>query len=284
MQNDRAKGGARCDRPDPAPGSPWAATERAVTRAEGVATDTGEEAIREFDAAYDALFTTAVAEDVAPEEWARVLTGFMDRVGAAWVRLCRALERVHERRIAALDARFAATLAGALAAVREARYAEELAALERLHVCELALAEVELQARTPDWSDELWHEVQTASLETLGSELQAERDRLTVLERRAGRGAPDPRGISELRSTRARVRCWETTLARQRNTFAGLPRTPEEADEVVARAREDMNAARAAAGALNGDEHNFLTQPGLAEVIEHSRQHPEQRRGRPARP
>ena len=283
MQNAR-QGRCPLRPPDPAPGSPWAATERARTRAEGVATDTREEAIREFDAAYDALFTTAVAEDVAPEEWARALAGWMDRVGAAWVALCRALERVHARRTAALDARWTEHLADALATVREARYAEERAALERLHVCELALAEVELAARTPDWSDaRLWREVETASLELLGSELQHERDNLVVLERRAARAHPDPRVVSDARSTAARVRCWSITLERQQRTLAGLPRSEADADAAVARARADVDAARAATAGLTDDEHAYLAHPGLAAAVEYSRSRPEQRRGRPAR-
>lgn len=277
MCRDAAHGGRRCARAEPLPGSPGAAAERALTRAEGVAADTRQE----FDAAYDALFTV-VSEATTPEDRGLALAGWMDRVGAAWVALCRALERVHARRVAALDARFATHLAAALATVREARYAEERAALERLHACELALAEVELMARTPDWSDELWRQCQAAELEFAGRELQLERDRLAALERRAGRGAPDPRVLSELRSTRARVCCWSITLERQRNTFAGLPRTEAEADAAVTRARSDVNTARAEVGGLTADEA-YLANPGLAAAVERSRAHPEERRGRPVR-
>jgi len=276
---DVAHGGARCAR-STAPGSPWTAEQRALTRAEEVAATARDEAAREFNTAYDALFT-GIAEAASPEERARALAGWMDRVGAAWTRLVRALERMHARRLAAQDARFAAHLAGELEAVRQARYAEERAALEHLHAAEVVLAEVELAARTPDWEDPLWREVQTVSLETLGSELQLERDRLAALERRAGRGAPDPRVLSELRSTRARVRCWATTLARQRSTLAGLPRTEAEADVAVARARADVDAARVRAG-LTDDERAYLDSR-VAGVVEHSRSHPEERRARPAR-
>ena len=281
MCRDVAHGGARCQRQDPIPGSPASGAERALRRAESVAATARDEANQEIDAALERLFTS-VAEAVSPEERARALAGWMDRVGAAFARLCRALERVHARRLAALDARWAERLAGALAAVREARYAEERAALERLHVCELVLAEVELAARTPDWSDELWHSCQAADLETLGSELQAERDRQSSLERRAARGAPDPRVLSDMRSTQARVRCWSTTLERQCRTLAGLPRTREEADEAVARALADVNAARVATG-LTDDERAYLANPILAATVEHGRSHPEERRGRAVR-
>ena len=277
-----AKGGARCARPAPTPGSPWAGAERALTRAEQVADDARDEACREYTAALDALFT-AVAEAAGPEGLARARGKWMDRVSAAWVRLVRALERVHQRRLAALDARWAATLADELAAVREARYAEERAALDHLRAAEVICAEVELQALTPDWEDPLWREIEFGALESLGSELQAERDHLTALERRAGRGAPDPRVISELRSTRARVRCWTITLDRQRNTFADLPRTREEADAAVARARSDVNTARAEVGGLTADERAYLVTPELPAAVEHSRAHPEQRRERSVR-
>lgn len=281
MCKDIAHGGVRCDRTAPTPGAPASAPERALTRAERVAADTRDEAAQEIDDALDRLFTS-VAEADSPEERARALSGWLDRVGHAFVRLARALERVHARRLAARDARFAAHLAGELSAVREARYTEERASLERLHAAELVLAEVELQARTPDWSDErLWREVETASLEFLGSELLAERDNLVVLERRAARGAPDPRVISEARSTRARVRCWALTLERRRSTLAGLPRTEAEAGAAVARARADVDAARAAAGLT--DEDRYLTHPELMASVEHSRRHPEERRSRAPR-
>jgi len=274
MCRDLGHGGARCARSAPAPGAPASSPERALTRAENVATDTRGEAAREIDAALDALFTS-ISATTTPDERARVLAGWLDRVGAAWVRLCRALERVHQRRLDALDARWAATLAGALAAVREARYAEERAALDHLHAVELILAEVELQARTPDWSDErLWREVETASLELLSSELQAERDNLVILERRAARAHPDPRVVSDARSTRARVRCWAVTLERQQRTLAGLPRTEADAGAAVARARADVDEARAAASVLTDED------PELAEQVEQSRSHPEQRPGR----
>lgn len=276
-----AKGGARCAR-STAPGSPWTTEQRALTRAEKVAATARDEANQEYTAALDALFT-GVSEAVSPEERGRALAGWMDRVGAAWARLVRTLKRVNARRLASQDARFSLYLAGELGAVREARYAEERAALEHLHACELALAEVELMARTPDWSDPLWRACQAADLEFLGSELQRERDRLTVLERRAGRGAPDPRVLSELRSTRARVRCWEVTLTRQQSTLAGLPRTEAEADAMVARARGDVDAARAVAEGFTDDEHTYLATPELVAVVEHGRHHPEERRGRPVR-
>lgn len=243
------------------------------------------QADREYAAALDALFAAA-AEDVTPQEWARVLAGWMDRVGAAWVALCRALERVHQRRLDALDARWAGYLAGELEAARQARYALERAALHHLHhlhACELALAETEVQGGTPDWSDPFWHEEQWGSLDIVAAELGVESRRLVVLERRAARACPDPRVIADLRSTRARVRCWQTTLERQRGTLLGLPRTPTEADEAVAAARADVDAARAATGGLTDGEHAYLA-PNLVEAVEHSRSHPEQRRGRPARP
>jgi len=267
------------------PGTPASGPERALTRAERVAATARAEATREIDAALDALFTS-VTEAVSPEkERARALSGWLDRVGSAWARLVRALERVHARRLAAQDARFAAYLAGELEAVRQARRAREREALDRLHAAEVVLAEVELMARTPDWSDPaLWHEVETASLELLGSELQRERDRLAALQRRAARAHPDPRVVSQLRTTHARVRCWAITLERQQATLAGLPRTLAEADAAVARARGDVDEARAQADGLSGDEHAYLAHPDLVTAVEHSRQHPGERRERPARP
>ncbi len=276
-----AQGGARCARCT-TPGSPWAAAERARTRAEGVAADTREEADKEYAAALDALFT-AITEATTTEELTRALEGWMDRVGAAWVALCRALERLHERRLAALDARFAERLAGELEAARAARYAEECAALEHLHAAEVVLAAVEFQASAPDWQDPFWHEEQWAAVDVVAMELQGESDRLVVLERRATRAHPDPRVIADLRSTRARVRCWQTTLARQRATLLDLPRTPTEADEAVAAARTDVDDARARV-ALTDDERAYLTRPELVLAVEHSRHHPAQRRERRGRP
>ncbi len=277
-----ARGGARCARCT-TPGSPWTAAERAVTRAEQVATAARAEAAEQFDAAYDALFTVAADRDVTPQEWAQALASWMDRVSTAWVALCRALERAHERRVAALDVRWAAHLADLMAEVRAERYARERAALDHLHATELHLAAVELQASTPDWSDPFWHEEQWAALDTVASELGVESRRLVRLERRtAARAHPDPRVLADLRSTRARVRCWQTTMQRQRATLLDLPRTPTEADEAVAAARAKVAAARASTG-LTDDEHAYLASPVLAAVVERSRAHQEERVGRPAR-
>lgn len=278
-----SQGGARCARAHPTPGAPASGPERALTRAESVAAAAQDEAAGEIDAALDALFT-AVSEAVSPEERARALAGWLSRVGAAWTRLVRALERVHTRRLAALDARWAEHLEGVLAGARAERHTRERAALAHLHACELNLAAVELAASTPDWSDPFWHEEQWAGLDDVGTELAAESRRLVALERRARtRSRPDPRVLAELRSTRARVACWQTTMYRQRDTLLGLPATPTEADEAVAAARADVAAARAATGELTDDEHNYLAHPDLAEQVEYSRQHPEQRVGRPVR-
>jgi len=178
---------------------------------------------------------------------------------------------------------WAAHLADLMAEARAERYARERAALDHLHATELHLAAVELQASTPDWSDPFWHEEQWAALDTVASELGVESRRLVRLERRtAARAHPDPRVLADLRSTRARVRCWQTTMQRQRATLLDLPRTPTEADEAVAAARAKVAAARASTG-LTDDEHPYLASPVLAAVVERSRAHPEERVGRPAR-
>jgi len=285
MCRDVAHGGSRCARAVPLPGAPASAAQRALTRAENTAAAVRDEAAQEYTAALDALFTAVAEADErgTPEDLARALGGWMEAVGSAWVRLCRALERLHARRLTALDARFAAHLAGELEAARQARYARERAELEHLRAAELVLAEVEFTATVPDWSDSLWHPVQQAGLDTVATELGFEVDKVTVLARRAERPPPDPRVISELRAGRARVKCWTVTLQRQQATLDGLPKTPAEADEAVAAARADVDDARARV-ALTDDERAYLTRPELVAAVEHSRHHPAQRREQPARP
>lgn len=281
MCRDLGHGGSRCARAVPLPGAPASAAQRALTRAERVAAATRAETARGYNAAYDELFT-GVAEATGPEDLARALAGWAERVGSTWARLVCALGRLHERRLAALDARFAERLAGELEAARRDRYARERAELEHLRAAELVLAEVEFTANVPDWNDSLWHPVQQAGLDIVATELSYEVDRVTVLERRAARTPPDPRVISELRAGRARARCWTVTLQRQQATLNGLPKTPAEAREAVAAARADVDDARARV-ALTNDERAYLTRPELVAAVEHSRSHPEQRRERPVR-
>lgn len=269
----------------PLPGAPASAAQRALTRAENTATAVRDEAAQEYTAALDALFTAVAEADErgTPEDLARALGGWMEAVGTAWARLVRALERVHQRRLDALDARFAERLAGELEAARQDRYARERAELEHLRAAELVLAEVEFTANVPDWNDSLWHPVQQAGLDIVATELSYEVDRVTVLERRAARTPPDPRVISELRAGRARVKCWTVTLQRQQATLDGLPKTPAEADEAVAAARADVDDARARI-ARTDDERSYLTRPELVLAVEHGRHHPAQRRERRGRP
>ncbi len=281
MCRDLGHGGSRCARAVPLPGAPASAAQRALTRAESTATAVRDETAQEYTAALDELFTAVVSGRGTPEDLKRALNRWADRMATAWARLVRALERVHQRRLDALDARFAERLAGELEAARQDRYARERAELEHLRAAELVLAEVEFTANEPDWNDSLWHPVQQAGLDIVATELSYEVDRVTVLERRAARTPPDPRVISELRAGRARVRCWTVTLQRQQATLDGLPKTPTEANEAVARAQADVDAARAAAGLT--DEDHYLAHPELVAAVERSRQHPGERRARPVR-
>jgi len=279
-----AHGGRRCD---PAPGSPASAAERAVTRAEAVAEGARAAFAAEANAALEALFT-AVKQATTPAERTSAVRTWLDALAGAWHVVVRAIERVHARRIEALDARWRAQVGAQLAQVRAERYAEELAALDRLHAVELVLASEELLSRV-DWSDELWRACQEADLEDLQHELDDERLRLRKLEARQSR-RPDPRVSSEIRRGAARTECWRITLEGQLAHLSATPRTRAEADRRCAAAREDVEAARASFEAMRGtasqltDEDHYLTRPHLVAAVEHSRQHPEQRRERPARP
>jgi len=281
-----AHGGARCARAVPLPGAPASSPERAVIRAEAVAEQARATFSVEADAALDALFTR-VTEAATPAERTAAVRTWLDSLSGVWHVVVRAIERAHERRIEAIDARWRDRISRELSEVQAARREEEQAALDRLHAMELVLAEVELLSRV-DWSDDLWRACQEADLETLASELAAERMRLHQLENRQSR-RPDPRVNSELRRGKARTECWRITLEKQRATLATTPRTRAEADQRCAAARADVEAARAAFEAMRGtasqltDDEHYLAHPVLAAVVEHSRTHPEQRRSRPVR-
>lgn len=286
MCRDIAHGARRCARAEPLPGSPGAAAERAVIRAEAVAGQARDVFADEAGAALDRLFS-AVTEATTPAGRTDAVHAFLDSLAGVWHAVVRAIEQAHERRVDAADARFAAYLAGELAQVRAERYAEERTALDRLHAAELHLAEEELLSRAPDWGDELWRECQLADLEDLRQELDAERMRLRKLEARQAR-RPDPRVASEIRRGAARADCWSRTLIGQRSTLSATPHTKGEGERRCAEARAAVETARAALRAmsgapgrgLTGDERAYLTHPGLAAAVEHSRKHPEQRRAR----
>jgi len=289
MCRDAAHGGRRCVRTEPSPGSPASAAERALTRAEAVAEEARAAFVADSAAALDRLFT-AVAAATTPVERTAAVRTWLDALAGAWHVVTHALSRAHERRVEALDARWRNRLGAELALVREARYAEERQALDHLHAAERRLDKEELLSRAPDWGDQLWRECQLADLEDLQCELAEERLRLHKLENRQAR-RPDPRVASEIRRGKARSECWRITLEGQRSRLGATPRTRAEADRRCAAAREDVEAARAAlramsgepADGLTGDERAYITTPDLVAAVEHSRQHPEQRRGRPVR-
>jgi len=272
----------------PLPGSPASNPERAVIRAEAVAAQAQAAFAAEAEAALEALFTT-VKQATTPAERTSAVRTWLDALAGAWHVVVRAIERVHARRIEALDARWRAQVGAQLAQVRAERYAEELAALDRLHVVELVLAEEELLSRNPDWDDELWRECQEVDLMDLQLELDDERMRLRKLEARQSR-RPDPRVSSEIRRGAARTECWRITLEGQRATLAATPRTRAEGQRRCAAARADVETARASFEAMRGtasqltDEDHYLSRPHPVAAVEHSRQHPEQRHERPARP
>jgi len=138
MCRDLTHGGARCHRPDAAPGSPAASPERAVTRAERVAEQARAAFADEADAALDRLFT-ATAEATTPAERTASVRTWLDALAGAWHGVVRALERAHARRIEAVDARWRARLGADLALVREARRAQEQAAANRVAATERML-------------------------------------------------------------------------------------------------------------------------------------------------
>jgi len=259
-----------------------------VTRAERVAEGARAAFADEVDAALDRLFTR-VTEATTPAERTDSVRTFLDALAGAWHAVVRAIERAHERRIASLDARWRDRLGRELSAVQAARRKQELVAADRLRAAELVLVEVELLSRV-DWDDELWRACREADLETLASELDAERVRLARLQARQSR-RPDPRVSSEIRRGAARIECWSITLSGQRTHLAATPRTRTEAAHRCAAARADVEAARAAMRALSGtpaigltDDEHYLANPELVLAVEHSRRHPEERLGRPVRP
>jgi len=290
MCRDVAHGGARCTRrprTEPAPGSPASAAERSVTRAEAVAEQARVAFAAEANAALDRLFTaTSVA--TTPAERTGAVRTWLDALAGAWHVVVRAIERVHERRGEALDARWRNQVGPQLAHLRAERYAEERAALDRLHAAELHLASEELLSRSPDWGDELWRECQEADLMDLRQELDEERMRLRKLEARYAR-RPTPRVGSDIRQTQARVACWQITLWGQRSTLKATPHTAAEGERRCSEARAAVETARAAFEAMRGnptdgptaDERAYLTHADLVAEVEHSRAHPEERRGRP---
>jgi len=260
-----------------------------VTRAEQVAEQARVAFAAEGAAALEALFT-AVKQATTPAERTSAVRTFLDALSFVWHRVVRAIERVHERRVDALDARWRNQVGELLAQVRAERYAEELAALDRLHVVELVLASEELLSRAPDWDSGIWRECQLADLMDLQQELDEERLRLRTLETRQAR-RPTPRVGSDIRQTQARVECWRLTLSAQRSTLMATPRTAAEGEQRCAEARAAVEAARAAFEAMRGnpadgptaDDRTYLSHADLEAEIEHSRAHPEERRGRPAR-
>jgi len=258
MCRDIAHGARRCARAEPLPGSPGAAAERALTRAEAVAEEARAAFEDEGAAALDRLFT-AVTEAVTPAERTSAVRTFLDSLAGVWHAVVRAIERVHARRVEALDARFAAYLAGELAQVREARYAEELAALYHLHDMELHLAAEELLCRSPtDW---LWRACQEADLEDLQQELDEERMRLRKLEATHAR-RPTPRVGSDVRQTQARIACWSLALEGQRSALKATPRTVAEGEQRCADARAAVETARAAVEVMRGTPRSkFASEP-----------------------
>jgi DNA repair exonuclease SbcCD ATPase subunit len=252
-----ACGGARCDRAEPLPGSAASNPERAVTRAEVVAEQARAAFAAEGAVALDRLFT-AVKQATTPAERTDAVRTWLDALAGAWTAVVRAIERVHARRIEALDARWRNQVGELLAQVRAARYAEERAALDRLHAMELHLAEEELLSRAPNWGDQLWRACQEADLEDLQRELDEERMRLRKLEARQER-RPTPRVGSDIRQTQARIACWRLTLEGQLSTLASTPHTKadgerrcSEAQAAVEAARAAVEAARAASEAMRG--------------------------------
>lgn len=240
-------------------------------------------------AALDRLFT-AVTEAVTPAERTSAVRTFLDALAWVWHAVVHAIERAHGRRIEAVDARWRAQVGELLAQVREARYAEEVEALDHLHTAELHLAEEELLSRAPDWASGIWRACQEADLMDLRQELDEERMRLHKLETRQAR-RPTPRVASDIRQTQARVECWRITLEGQRSNLAATPRTKAEGEQRCAEARSAVEAARDAFEAVKGtpgrgltaDERAYLTHADLAAEIAHSRAHPEERRERPVR-
>ncbi len=283
MCRDLAHGGARCARSDPPP------ADKAQRRAEAVAEQARATFSAEANAALDRLFAS-ITEAATPAERTAAVRSWLDALAGVWHAVIRAIERAHERRIEAADARWRDQVGELLAQVREARRADELAALDRLHAAERVLAEEELLSRV-NWSDELWRPCQEADLMDLQLELDDERLRLRKLEARQSR-RPDPRVASEIRRGAARVECWRITLEGQRARLAATPHTRAEAQQRCADAENDVEAARAALRVMSGaprrerptgDEHTYLAHPELTEAVEHSRQHPEQRRARSVR-
>jgi len=289
MCRDAAHGGRRCVRTEPAPGSPASAAERSVTRAKQVAEQSHAAFVAEGAAALDRLFTT-VTEAGTPAGRTAAVRTFLDALAGAWHGVVRAILRVHARRIEALDARWRAQIGEQLAQVRAARYAEELAALDRLHAAELHLASEELLARSPDWASGIWRECRLADLMDLRQELDEERMRLRKLEATQAR-RPTPRVGSDIRQTQARLECWRLALEGQRSTLAATPRTAAEGKRRCAEAQDRVETSRAAFEAMRGnpadgptaDERAYLTHADLVAEMEHSRGHPEERRGRPVR-
>jgi len=258
-----------------------------VTRAEAVAEQARVAFAAEGAAELEALFT-AVTEATTPVERTDAVRTFLNALAGVWHAVVLAIARVHARRIEALDARWRAQVGAQLAQVREARYAEEREALDRLHAAQLHLDKEELLSRAPDWASGIWRECQLADLMDLRQELDEERLRLRTLETRQAR-RPTPRVGSDIRQTQVRVECWRGTLEGQHSTLASTPRTEAEGQRRCAEAQDRVETARAALRAmsgapgrgLTGDERAYLTHPGLAAAVEHSRKHPEQRRARP---
>lgn len=245
-----AHGGARCVRPEPAPGSSASAAERSVTRAEAVAEQARVAFADEGAAALDRLFTAAKQATTSAERTDAV-RDFLGALAGAWHAVVRSIGRFHTRRVEALDARWRAQIGEQLAQVREARYAGELAALDCLHAAEMRLAEEELLSRAPNWRDELWRACQEADLEDLRRELDEERARLRTLEARQAR-RPTPRVGSDIRQTQARIACWSLSLSGQRAHLSATPRTEAEGERRCAEARAAVEAARAAFEAMRG--------------------------------
>jgi len=254
-----AHGGARCVRTEPTPGSPASNPERAVTRAEQVAAQARAAFAAEGAAALDRLFTS-ITEATTPAGRTDAVRAFLDALAGVWHRVVLAIERAHERRVEALDARWRDRLGAELAQVREARYAEELAALDRLHAAELHLASEELLSRSPDWGDELWRACQEVDLMDLQRELDEERMRLRTLETRQAR-RPTPRVSSDIRQTQARLECWRITLEGQLATLKATPRTQAEGQRRCAEARAAVDTARAAFEAMRGAGAGVTTTP-----------------------
>jgi len=245
-----------------------------VTRAEAVAEQARVAFAAEGAGALRRLFT-AVSEATTPAERTSAVRAFLDALSFVWHRVVRAIERVHERRTEAVDARWRAQVGELLAQVREARYAEEVEALDRLHTAELHLASEELLSRAPDWASGIWRECQLADQLDLQQELDEERLRLRTLETRQAR-RPTPRVGSDIRQTQARVECWRVTLDGQRSTLASTPRTEAEGQRRCAEAQDRVETARAVVEAVRGTPANGLTDD-LVEAVEQSRSHPEQR-------